>query len=106
MHYLSTTIRLILLFACGLQGLTCMHKAAIFGQQAVLKRLVEMGAKANVKDAAGDTPLHYASRCGFIPSVQALISAPGVSTTDTNAAGQTSVDVAATPAVKKLLAPQ
>ena len=41
----------------------------------IAKVLLQGGARVNMKDSAGDTPLHYASTCGSSDIVQLLLSA-------------------------------
>lgn len=82
------------------QGATALHKAAIFGHLAVVKKLVECGANINAADAAGETALHYASKCGFPLLVRCLIDA-GAGMTK-NAAGHSPKDVAANSAIQQM----
>ncbi len=77
-----------------------MHKAAIFGHLAVIKKLVEQGAHINDADTNGDTALHYASKCGFPLVVKFLLEAGAH--IGKNAAGLTAKDVAVTHAIQVL----
>jgi palmitoyltransferase len=43
------------------KGETPLHRAAAFATEAVVARLVEAGAHRDAKDAAGDSPLTWAS---------------------------------------------
>ena len=77
-----------------------MHKACIFGQVAVVRRLIDIGADVGAADGAGNTPLHYASRCGYCPLVAFLLKNGGDKDA-TNNDGFSPVDVASSPAAKK-----
>ena len=46
---------------CRTKGETPLHRAAAFGQDETIQMLIDAGAKVNVKDANGDTPLSWAS---------------------------------------------
>ena len=84
------------------QGASPLHKAAIFGHVAVVKKLVESGANINAADSAGDTALHYASRCNFPLVVRVLIDS-GASMSK-NAAGLSPKDVACNAAMQQIFA--
>lgn len=59
------------------QGITPVHKAAIYGQTAVIKRLSEAGYNNSILSTAdinGDTPLHFAVRGGYTTTVKLLLS--------------------------------
>jgi ankyrin repeat protein len=43
------------------KGETPLHRAAAFGSESSVQRLLEAGARRDVKDAHGDTPLSWAS---------------------------------------------
>ena len=85
------------------QGVTPIHKAAVFGQGAIVKTLVDKGADINATDSAGDTPLHLASRGGFAGIVKLCIERKANQIA--NAAGQTPKDCALTEAIGGLFAP-
>lgn len=80
--------------------MTPLHKAAIFGHLAVVKRLCEMGAHVNDGDLNGDTTLHYASKCGF-PLIVKFLLDYGAGLTK-NSGGLSAKDVAITPAIQQL----
>jgi ankyrin repeat protein len=61
-------------FMPNAQGILPIHKAAIFGQYACLKKCVELKENVNATDALGETPLHFASKCGFKLIVTFLIN--------------------------------
>jgi uncharacterized protein len=46
---------------CRTKGETPLHRAAAFGDENTIKLLIDAGAKINVEDANGDTPLSWAS---------------------------------------------
>ncbi len=46
---------------CRTKGETPLHRAAAFGSQATIERLLDAGADIGAKDANGDTPLSWAS---------------------------------------------
>lgn len=52
--------------------LTPLHMAVITNQPHIVRQLVVMGAHLEVRDAEGNTPLHIASREGFVEVVKAL----------------------------------
>jgi ankyrin repeat protein len=59
------------------QGITPAHKAAIYGQTAVIKRLSEAGYNNSIlsfADLNGDTPLHFAVRGGYTTTSKLLTS--------------------------------
>jgi ankyrin repeat protein len=43
------------------KGETPLHRAAAFANEAVIARLIAAGARLDAKDAAGDSPLSWAS---------------------------------------------
>jgi ankyrin repeat protein len=49
-----------------------LHYAAIFGNSAAVKVLLEIGANANLKDNLGSTPVHYALLSGSLKSFQLM----------------------------------
>lgn len=46
---------------CRTKGETPLHRAAAFGSEAVIKMLLDAGAKVDAQDANGDSPLSWAS---------------------------------------------
>ena len=46
---------------CRTTGETPLHRAAAFGSEATIKRLLDVGAKTDARDAHGDSPLSWAS---------------------------------------------
>lgn len=46
---------------CRTRGETPLHRAAAFGSEQVVRLLLDAGAKPDIKDAHGDTPLSWAS---------------------------------------------
>ena len=46
---------------CRTKGETPLHRAAAFGDDATIKRLLDAGANKEARDAHGDTPLSWAS---------------------------------------------
>lgn len=84
------------------QGVTALHKAALFGHVTIVRKLIESGAEPNSKDSSGDTALHVAAKGGFLPVVKFLLDADA-SASVKNAAGQMPKDVAANKAVADLL---
>lgn len=46
---------------CRTKGETPLHRAAAFGDETMIRLLLEAGAKADVRDANGDSPLTWAS---------------------------------------------
>lgn len=53
---------------------TELHQAAKKGDPAVIKRLLDDGAKINAKDEYGFTSLHIAAYYGHIDTITALIA--------------------------------
>ena len=43
------------------KGETPLHRAAAFGSEAAIRMLLDAGARVEARDAAGDTPLSWAS---------------------------------------------
>ena len=75
------------------QGVYPIHKAALFGQLAIVKRLFEKGGDINCTDSLGDTPLHYACKCNFQLVAKYLID-QGARIDVSNQAGNTPKQVA------------
>jgi len=55
------------------KGLSELHTAAIEGNEASIRRLLDDGQKVNIGDVGGVTPLHYACRVGSGPAAAALL---------------------------------
>ena len=75
------------------QGVYPIHKAALFGQLTIVKRLFEKGGDINCTDSLGDTPLHYACKCNFQLVAKYLID-QGARIDVSNQAGNTPKQVA------------
>ncbi|XP_050314326.1 tyrosine-protein kinase Shark [Anthonomus grandis grandis] len=54
-------------------GKTATHIAAINGQNDILKTLIDHNSNANLRDAGGLTPLHYACQYNRVETVKLLI---------------------------------
>ena len=63
---------------------TAVHLASFYGHCGVLEELVRYGAKVNITDTEGDTPLHYASRADKPQSVKILLESGGANPTMRN----------------------
>ena len=46
---------------CRTKGETALHRAAAFGEEHTIQMLIDAGAKVDMKDANGDSPLAWAS---------------------------------------------
>ncbi|KAJ1308778.1 hypothetical protein OPQ81_004468 [Rhizoctonia solani] len=57
----------------NMQGMTALHQAALKGNEAFVRMLLDMGAFLDQADHQGNTPLHYASAWGHVQVVQLLI---------------------------------
>ena len=79
-----------------------MHVCSRSGQVVILRHLIKCGAEVNLKDAEGNTPLHYGSMCGFPLIVTALLDA-GADNTVANNEGKTPSDCAITDEVRQAL---
>lgn len=53
--------------------LTLLHWSVIEGQTKICEYLLENGAKVDIKDNNGFTPLHYACKCRHTDSVELLL---------------------------------
>jgi ankyrin repeat protein len=81
------------------QAVYPIHKAAMFGHLAVVRRLQETDPGCvNALDDVGETALHYAAKCGFIPIIKFLLDS-GMSASVKSQAGLTAKEVALNPAV-------
>lgn len=75
---------------------TPLHIAAIGGEVALLKLLLELGASPNVRDRKLRTPLHYAAALGHVQVAKLLMQHGGrTDLADTN--GVTAMDIIAAP---------
>ncbi|KAF8681374.1 ankyrin repeats [Rhizoctonia solani] len=57
----------------NMQGMSALHQAALKGNEAFVRMLLDMGAFLDQADHQGNTPLHYASAWGHVQVVQLLI---------------------------------
>ncbi|OBZ70171.1 Protein phosphatase 1 regulatory subunit 12C [Grifola frondosa] len=57
----------------NIEGKTALHKAALKGNEELVRMLCDLGADYDLADNDGNTPLHHASAWGHIPVVQLLI---------------------------------
>jgi ankyrin repeat protein len=55
------------------RGETPLHRAAAYGEAAAIELLIAAGAKKDVKDGNGDTPLSWASWARRSPEVLRLL---------------------------------
>ena len=58
---------------------TAVHLASFYGHTAVLEELVKYGAKVNIADTDGYSPLHFASMANHPLSVKILLERGGAS---------------------------
>lgn len=85
------------------QGIMPLHKGAIFGQLAIVKKLIDFEASSiNIPDVRGDTPLHHAAKCGFPLIVKFLVDS-GADLLAKNKDNQTPKEAASTPAIANLI---
>lgn len=59
----------------GVNGRNCLHEAAIYGRETVLKACIEGGAEPASQDMYGRTPLHYACTFGRMMMIEPLLLA-------------------------------
>ncbi|XP_035785565.1 acyl-CoA-binding domain-containing protein 6-like [Anopheles albimanus] len=84
-------------------GLAIIHWAADRGNAPILQSVIEIvGIDINLRDAEGQTALHYASSCGYVDCVELLL-AHQADRTVVDGNGETCVDVAFNETVKGLL---
>ncbi|CAE6424375.1 unnamed protein product [Rhizoctonia solani] len=57
----------------NMQGMSALHQAALKGNEAFVRMLLDMSAFLDQADHQGNTPLHYASAWGHVQVVQLLI---------------------------------
>ncbi|CUA70079.1 Protein phosphatase 1 regulatory subunit 12B [Rhizoctonia solani] len=57
----------------NVQGMSALHQAALKGNEAFVRMLLDLGAFLDQADHQGNTPLHYASAWGHVQVVQLLI---------------------------------
>ena len=55
------------------QGYTPLHLAVLQNQPAFVRRLVVAGAKLNLRDGEGNSPLHLSARRGYVECAEALL---------------------------------
>jgi hypothetical protein len=73
-------------------GMTPLHSAALYGDEATIGLLIDFGAEINARDASGWTPLHSAARLGRVEEATVLVRrGADVSIRDDN--GRTPLDV-------------
>ncbi len=60
------------------RGETLLHLASRYGFAQAISRLCLLGARPNIHDEAGRTPLHLAAAIGHLECVKSLLSAKGV----------------------------
>ncbi|MFP3023713.1 MAG: ankyrin repeat domain-containing protein, partial [Wolbachia sp.] len=53
-------------------GCTILHQAAQVSDPEVIKLLIEKGAKTNIENKSGETPLHLAAFYGKVENVKVL----------------------------------
>ncbi|CAM9264484.1 unnamed protein product [Ectocarpus fasciculatus] len=71
----------------GSDGLTPLALAAIYGNESMVRCLLEEGANAASVDARGMTPIAHASRGGHLLAVRALLKAKATGATGSGVAG-------------------
>ncbi|CAM9190813.1 unnamed protein product [Ectocarpus sp. 12 AP-2014] len=71
----------------GSDGLTPLALAAIYGNESMVRCLLEEGANAASVDARGMTPIAHASRGGHLLAVRALLKAKSTGGTGSGVAG-------------------
>jgi cytohesin len=81
------------------QGVSVLHKACMFGQLAITKKLCDVGGDMAAQDSVGETPMHYAAKSGFPAIVKYLIE-KGAPIDVANSAGMTPKQVAVNAATK------
>lgn len=59
---------------CNEEGITALHRAAGYGQEEMVKFLLDSKARVNVVDADGWTPLHNAASSGCLSIVKILLA--------------------------------
>jgi len=77
------------------KGLGEVHNAAIAGDAAKIKSLIEAGGLVNARDVTDVTPLHYAARVGKAEAATALIEMKADVTAVTSDAGRMPLHAAA-----------
>uniref|UniRef100_A0A1S4GZ44 Ankyrin n=1 Tax=Anopheles gambiae TaxID=7165 RepID=A0A1S4GZ44_ANOGA len=86
----------------GSMGLTPLQIAARMGYADVAKILLEQGAKVQLRDAHGNSALHYAVECGCVKTVRLLLR-HGASVGVRNSLGQSPLEIAIAREHRKLV---
>jgi replicative DNA helicase len=92
--YLHTLVQMVPTAANG------SYYGTIVREKAILRRLVEAGCNINATDSTGDTPLHFAAKCGF-PLVVKFLLDNNATYALANSAGMTPAQCSVSDAVKK-----
>lgn len=61
--------------ATALHSVTALHKACMYGEQQIVEVLIERGAKVDVRDVGGRTPLMLAATNGHVGLLRTLLGA-------------------------------
>lgn len=69
MKYIIMILVTVLTISCS----SAMHKAALNGNLAKVKRLIKQGTDVNARDRLGCTPLHWAVYNRYVPVVKYLL---------------------------------
>ncbi|HEY3416578.1 MAG TPA: ankyrin repeat domain-containing protein [Armatimonadota bacterium] len=84
--------------ASNQDGMTPLHFAAYLGDEKLVCELVRRGARINVRDVYGRTPLYFATSQRHVAAVRALLHAgadPNISTLETFEAREAPLHMAA-----------
>lgn len=73
---------------------TALHYAAQYNLPDIAFVLIKRGAKIDIMDNQGDTPLHTAVKHGSIDTIKQFINIPGLDITVKNKDGKTALDIA------------
>ena len=96
--------KIFIIFICNL-GWTPLHEAANLGLVSIARELLKNGAKVNVTGLDGVTPLHDASVNGHERMVTLLLRYGANSSLKTTS-HKTALDLAGSPQVIRVLAPE